>query len=201
MQLLISSLAVLGLGALAFTMIARALKHRKLEFMANAGSVVGPESHATGKIPFFADQAFLTQVAAHQTSGYMFNGRYLLVKPTTDEDTVTSTTSAGEGGVFGVCFDEPDSLSTTAPRQFTIAILGCYNGTMPVAVGGTVGPTAALNYGRVIANTDGTAVMLPIDGANKPGTYYVIGKVRRTHVVGDIAEVYHCVPYAVTVSA
>ena len=192
--MMIGSLAIVALGALAGLSIARFLRNRKLQYMANAGAVVGAESHGSGNISFAANAAFVTQVAAHQTSGYAHNGRYLLVKAV-DESIVTSATAYGESGVFAVCTDEPDVASTASPRKFNCAILGNATGTIPVAVGGTV---AAM--GRVVAGTDGTAQALYADGNGHGGTYYVIGRLLRAKNQGDIGELCHCTPYAVTVS-
>ena len=197
MHMLIGSLAVLVVGAVASLWIARAFNHRKLTYMANSGSAVGPEWHKNGMIPMFADSTFLAAVAAAQTAGYGYNGRYLLCKAS-DEETVTIPTNGKDAGVFGVCFDEPDTLSTTAPRAFTVAVLGNVPGTIPVAVGGSVGPN--VNSGYVVASTDGTVIALPANGSGNAGIWYVVGRVRRAHVQGDFAELYHCVPYAITVS-
>jgi hypothetical protein len=126
-------------------------------------------SRQSGNITKLTDAAFTT--------------RFFLVKIGSDSDHVAAS-AANTDIPLGVCTDEAPGVE----ELVNIALLGVANGTLKVALGGTVAAGDMLQ-----SNGDGTAIKL----LTTTGTFYNIGRALQAGVAGDIIEFQHSFPLKV----
>ena len=109
--------------------------------------------------------------------------RFFLVKIGSDSDHIAAS-AANTDIPLGTCTDEAPG----AEELVNVALLGVTNGTLKVALGGTVAAGDMLQ-----SNGDGTAIKL----LTTTGTFYNIGRALQAGVAGDIIEFQHSFPLKV----